>query len=437
MKSACYLWTTIILFNGYHSKGCEVEHVNNTAFPKEIMKYTCNGTNISPTGILSESNFNYEQFKTLAYLELQNEGINDIELNTFEHMTKLETLILSRNSLKSLRCCIFSRLNALVHLDLSENRLETFRDESIFKMLYKLKRLYLRKNLLISLGSENVFQDLKELELLNLSYNNLNSLPGNIFIGQNKLLTLDLSYNNFTDVSVIILHPLSQLNTLALEGNKFACDCKLKEVLFWTRTRQITTNLSCLESSTHREVSWDRVQNLTNCTDRENKSERLYIIIIPLIFGLLLGIYLKVRSRNRGKVEVMFDQHYDYISCSEYYSVVGTSSIPELPSRSNHVVYERSNGIYEDIMGCSHLENLKQAQDHKTENTKNRVVFLGNSNSYNDIYKRGTGPTHNDSVYFISSHKDSQVLSEEEIQFDKHVEVRTSAEKMRVNSLYY
>ena len=107
----------------------------------------------------------------LEYLNLENNSISFIEINSFYNLVKLETLILSSNKLTSFN-----------------------EDISIFKCMTNLKFLY-------------------------LSSNQLNTIPSKLFDSLFKLETLDISLNKINFISKFSFNLLQNLRNLYLNGN--------------------------------------------------------------------------------------------------------------------------------------------------------------------------------------------------------------------------
>uniref|UniRef100_UPI00358FECCD leucine-rich repeat-containing protein 17-like n=1 Tax=Myxine glutinosa TaxID=7769 RepID=UPI00358FECCD len=77
------------------------------------------------------------------------------------------------------------------------------------------------------------FSALSMLKTLDLSHNKLHEISANTFSGLNSLQTLLLQYNQLTHASEEIFIHLPLLTFLRIHGNPWACDCTLREMIWW------------------------------------------------------------------------------------------------------------------------------------------------------------------------------------------------------------
>ncbi len=108
-------------------------------------------------------------------------------------------------------------LTALRTLYLSFNQLTSL-PQNIFHDLTGLRSLYLYNNQLTELP-ENIFHGLTRLQSLYLYHNQLAALQENVFQGLTALQTIDLSYNQFTSMTANIFRGLPRLQNLYLANN--------------------------------------------------------------------------------------------------------------------------------------------------------------------------------------------------------------------------
>lgn len=66
-------------------------------------------------------------------LNLSNNSIHTIDIDTFSKLKKLEHLVLAKNRLESFDNRIIEKLNRLVSLDLSENKFMDLRNANMLK----------------------------------------------------------------------------------------------------------------------------------------------------------------------------------------------------------------------------------------------------------------------------------------------------------------
>ncbi|KAG7334685.1 hypothetical protein KOW79_001281 [Hemibagrus wyckioides] len=97
----------------------------------------------------------------------------------------------------------------------------------MFDHLHQLQTLLLNKNYIQSLP-ENIFKGLTSLNFLDLSFNSLTYIPSGIFPG--SLRMLNLAFNNLGSVDPQAFSTLTLIN---LHGNRFLCDCDLRDLQTW------------------------------------------------------------------------------------------------------------------------------------------------------------------------------------------------------------
>ncbi|XP_050098956.1 chaoptin isoform X2 [Anopheles aquasalis] len=135
--------------------------------------------------------------RNLVSLELHDNQIETLAKGTFQAdlHTRLATVSLRYNSLRSIATHTFVELPVLTALYLDDNRIETI-ERRAFMNLDRLKLLNLRGNRLTKIADE-AFQNLPELEKLDLSYNELSSFDFDFFdqIGSLTTLEVDVSHN--------------------------------------------------------------------------------------------------------------------------------------------------------------------------------------------------------------------------------------------------
>ncbi|NWX97698.1 AMGO2 protein, partial [Nothoprocta ornata] len=150
---------------------------------------------------------------------------------------KLNTLIVSHNSISSIITGSFATTPNLKFLDLSSNSLKSL-GSPVFQELRALEVLLLYNNHITQIES-SAFGGLYKLQKLYLSYNLLSHFPLDLYIGKHKLTELallDISFNHIQTMPIQRLSsvPARYLSGIYLHGNPFYCDCTLYSMLiFW------------------------------------------------------------------------------------------------------------------------------------------------------------------------------------------------------------
>ncbi|XP_013908710.1 PREDICTED: toll-like receptor 5 [Thamnophis sirtalis] len=155
------------------------------------------------------------QFPALKYLALQN--------NRLSYCFKYKDI---------------AKDNELIYLDLGDNMLKLIWERGlcldVFKALSHLEILYLNDNYLAFIP-EGIFSELKSLKTLNLSNNLLTSFFQDTFPTNMKVL--DLSSNQLLYPDPQLFATLDQLD---ITHNTFYCDCLLSNFILWLNQTNVT-----------------------------------------------------------------------------------------------------------------------------------------------------------------------------------------------------
>ncbi|TRY62905.1 hypothetical protein TCAL_07138, partial [Tigriopus californicus] len=227
-------WTSLVLEPDYESfVGLDL---------LESLDLTNNNVHSLPPGLFCPlSNLRSLNLSQNTLLDSEHLGLNAREKVNCQ--IPLQTLILSRNELKSISPGSLTILTRLKSLDLSFNNLGVLMD-STFKALVNLEILDLSHNRLVALppnifgstvklreihlanntiGTINLdaFHNLTNLQVLNLSGNSLdeNWIKPGIFQGLFHLIILDLSSNHISRIDTQLFTDLSALQVLNLAFN--------------------------------------------------------------------------------------------------------------------------------------------------------------------------------------------------------------------------
>ncbi|XP_054476713.1 leucine rich repeat containing 4C, genome duplicate a [Anoplopoma fimbria] len=153
------------------------------------------------------------------YLNLQENLIQVIKVDSFKHLRHLEILQLSKNHIRKIELGAFNGLASLNTLELFDNRLTTI-PNGAFEYLSKLKELWLRNNPIESIPSYafNRVPSLRRLDLGELK--RLSYISEGAFEGLSNLRYLNLGMCNLKEIPNLI--PLVKLDELEMSGNQLA-----------------------------------------------------------------------------------------------------------------------------------------------------------------------------------------------------------------------
>ncbi|XP_077453270.1 leucine-rich repeat-containing protein 4C-like [Stigmatopora argus] len=153
------------------------------------------------------------------YLNLQENLIQIIKVDSFKHLRHLEILQLSKNHIRKIELGAFNGLASLNTLELFDNRLTTI-PNGAFEYLSKLKELWLRNNPIESIPSYafNRVPSLRRLDLGELK--RLSYISEGAFEGLSNLRYLNLGMCNLKEIPNLI--PLVKLDELEMSGNQLS-----------------------------------------------------------------------------------------------------------------------------------------------------------------------------------------------------------------------
>ncbi len=154
----------------------------------------------------------------LKVLNMEDNNIYAVRINSFEGNTHLLDLSLYRNNIHSIETGAFYGLSRLQQLKLFQNQLQSISRKSL-RGMSNLTSLDLSKNTIARLRS-GIFRDLKKLTWLALESNLLTFLSKKTFKGLNSLKYLNLANNPLEAVGDGTFHAIRRLKYLSLDiGN--------------------------------------------------------------------------------------------------------------------------------------------------------------------------------------------------------------------------
>lgn len=196
-------------------------------FTKDITKKL----NSYTTLVLRNSHLNqlplnvFQTLDKLEHLDVQNCQVQHVAAKCFEGAVKLKILQLSGNLISKLDAASFALATELEELNLADNQLADLPAKT-FAGLHKLRQVWLQGNRLQKLPA-GVFGQLSQLQQLNLDYNQLSELPGGLCADQVQLQQFSargnrlkqIAANAFPYVQRLTISDNPQLHRLHLTGH--------------------------------------------------------------------------------------------------------------------------------------------------------------------------------------------------------------------------
>lgn len=146
---------------------------------------------------LGSQNTNFSSLRNVQHLDVSDNQLANLDINTFSTNVKIRFLSLGQNGIGSLVYGIFSNLADLEQLDLSRNLLTTL-DSRIFETNKNMQVLNLSHNSLTNLAN-GLVSAIIELKRLDLSFNKIKALDSSLF---DKNTKLDVQGNPLTSHAV-------------------------------------------------------------------------------------------------------------------------------------------------------------------------------------------------------------------------------------------
>jgi len=170
----------------------------------------------------------------LKVLDLADNEINILPRSLFNDLTALEHLGLGGNPITCLADTTFQSLANLRWLDLSRLPISSLPGD-IWRPVSRLRTLLLSGTKLESLRNKDL-AGLAELETLEITNSPLREI-GQLTLDETpSLRRIDLRNNELTFLPANVAH-LSLLNELHLQGNSWACDCRMFWFVKWAESR--------------------------------------------------------------------------------------------------------------------------------------------------------------------------------------------------------
>ncbi|XP_018059652.1 PREDICTED: leucine-rich repeat and immunoglobulin-like domain-containing nogo receptor-interacting protein 3 [Atta colombica] len=220
---------------------------------KELVRLDLSGNRL-----VSLPDHSFQPNRQLQELRLVGNRLTKLPPRLFSGLVQLKVLDLADNEIDALPRSLFNDLTALQHLDLESNPIAHLTDTA-FQSLINLRWLDLSR-LPISSLPDNIWRPVSRLRTLLLSGTKLENLRNKNLAGLTELETLeitnsplreigqltlnetpslrriDLRNNELTFLPANVAH-LPLLDELQLQGNSWACDCRMFWFVKWAESR--------------------------------------------------------------------------------------------------------------------------------------------------------------------------------------------------------
>uniref|UniRef100_A0A0K0FKZ3 Uncharacterized protein n=1 Tax=Strongyloides venezuelensis TaxID=75913 RepID=A0A0K0FKZ3_STRVS len=154
----------------------------------------------------------------LTYLSLASNNISEIYQFQFMNLQSLKSLILHSNNLKTISTMAFMNVPKLQILDFHNNKLSSI-DTTYLHTFEKLQSLNLSLNNFLH---SPIFKEFRNLEQIDLSHNFITGLETLTFTENPKLTMLNFNYNNITNIERSSFNELGELKILLLGYNNIS-----------------------------------------------------------------------------------------------------------------------------------------------------------------------------------------------------------------------
>lgn len=213
---------------------------------------------LSSNLLVSLPDHSFQPNQQLQELRLAGNRLTKLPSRLFSGLTQLKVLDLAKNEIDTLPRGLFSDLTTLEHLDLENNPIARLADTA-FQGLANLRWLSL-SHLPISSLPAGVWRSTRKLRTLLLSETKLENLRNENLAGLNDLETLEIRNSPLREIGQLTLNEtpslrridlrnndltflpanvasLPLLNELQLQGNPWACDCRMFWFVKWAESR--------------------------------------------------------------------------------------------------------------------------------------------------------------------------------------------------------
>ncbi|XP_076676596.1 uncharacterized protein LOC143373322 isoform X1 [Andrena cerasifolii] len=215
--------------------------------------------NLSGNLLVSLPDHSFRPNKQLQQLVLSGNRLTKLPSRLFSGLTQLKILELANNEIDTIPRGLFADLGSLQRLDLSENPISRL-SGGTFQSLSGLRWLDLRYIPITALP-QDVWRPVKNLRTLLLSGTKIEILRNEDLKGLDELETLEMNQSPLREISRRVLDrtpglrkidlrdsnltflpanvaQLAHLNELQLQGNPWACDCRMFWFVKWAESKE-------------------------------------------------------------------------------------------------------------------------------------------------------------------------------------------------------
>lgn len=202
----------------------------------------------------------------LKRLELADNAIDSLPRGLFGELGKLEYLDLAGNPIVNLTSGVFNGLSSLGWLSLARTKIVELNSELWRPVVSTLRTLILDKTRIETLSNEALW-GLSRLETLVIKETPLRGIGSRTLEETPHLNNLDLRNNDLAFLPANLAH-LTHLTQLQLQGNPWACDCRMFWFVKWAESHAHRTAFDSGLKCGHETATVDTLQALRylNCT---------------------------------------------------------------------------------------------------------------------------------------------------------------------------
>ncbi|XP_044002741.1 leucine-rich repeat and immunoglobulin-like domain-containing nogo receptor-interacting protein 3 isoform X1 [Aphidius gifuensis] len=175
----------------------------------------------------------FSGLRKLKILELANNEIKYLPWNLFMELEQLEQLDLSNNPITNLTNTAFFGLKNLLILNLSKTKIQHLSND-LWKPIINLRELIMN-DITIEILRNDDLSNLINLKNLTISHSLLRAIQGKALDNLKNLEKLDLRNNKLTFLPASLAN-LNRLEYLHLQGNYWACDCRMFWFVKWAKS---------------------------------------------------------------------------------------------------------------------------------------------------------------------------------------------------------